>query len=270
MTDPTEFPELNALLDRFVSDARAALDGDLVGLYLQGSFAIGDADEHSDVDFLAITRRPVDEAAQERLQQMHADLFALPTAWAQHLEGSYATADQIRVVDPLRTPWLYLDNGASELVWNSHCNTAVVRWCLRESGVPLSGPPAGSLVEPVSQAVLVADLRLDIAECAAWAHTPDSRFASGMSEFKQQFLVQFMCRAHHATATGTVVSKRRASEWAIDELEPRWLRLIQSALDNRADPWGKVNRGADVELAAETLAFVAHSGDRMLTPGRGT
>jgi hypothetical protein len=39
------------------------------------------------------------------------------------------------LVDPSRTPFPFLDNGATELVWDNHCNTAVVRWTLRERGV---------------------------------------------------------------------------------------------------------------------------------------
>ena len=56
---PTRFPELNELLVELVERARAILAETFVGAYLQGSFAVGDADEHSDCDFLIpITTQP--------------------------------------------------------------------------------------------------------------------------------------------------------------------------------------------------------------------
>lgn len=53
--DPTCFPELNRLLTDLTGSVRSALGDHFIGAYLQGSFAIGDADEDSDVDFLVAT-----------------------------------------------------------------------------------------------------------------------------------------------------------------------------------------------------------------------
>jgi predicted nucleotidyltransferase len=256
---PTDFSELNELLDVFVLAVGNALFDNLVGVYLQGSFAVGGADVHSDVDFIVITHAEVDPAEQERLQAMHARLFELPTAWAQHLEGSYVSADRIRVVDPTRVPLLYLDNGAKTLEWDNHCNTGVVRWTLREHGVALAGPPAASLVDLVTPAQLAGDVQVAMFEGAAWAYTADGRFPSGMSGFKQQFLVQFYCRALHTLLVGTVTTKAQASAWACDALEPSWRPLIDRAVHDRPDPWQRVHRGAGEHLALETLAFVDYA-----------
>src|SRR5205823_11361190 len=48
---PTSYDELNAILEALVTSVQAVLGGSFVGAYLQGSFAVGDYDEHSDVDF---------------------------------------------------------------------------------------------------------------------------------------------------------------------------------------------------------------------------
>jgi predicted nucleotidyltransferase len=47
---PTQFSELNEVLDQLVGGARQALGDNFVGAYLVGSFALGDADIHSDWD----------------------------------------------------------------------------------------------------------------------------------------------------------------------------------------------------------------------------
>lgn len=256
---PTEFPELNKLLDIFVLAVGEVLLDNLVGVYLQGSFALGDADAHSDLDFIVITHQEVGPSEQERLQAMHTRLFGLPTTWAQHLEGSYVSADRIRVVDPTRVSLLYLDNGAKTLEWDNHCNTAVVRWTLREHGVALAGPPAASLVDLVTPAQLAADVLVTMFEGAAWAYTPDGRFPSGMSAFKQQFLVQLYCRALHTLLVGTVTTKAQASAWARDALEANWRTLIDRAVLDRPDPWQRVHRAAGENLAVETMAFVDYA-----------
>src|SRR5206468_2198321 len=48
MIAPTPFTELNDVLRIFVESVRAALADTFVGAYLQGSFVIGDFDQHSD------------------------------------------------------------------------------------------------------------------------------------------------------------------------------------------------------------------------------
>jgi hypothetical protein len=49
-----------------------------------------DADVHSDVDFIVVTREEVNGEQAVALQAMHQRIYALDTPWAQHLEGSYA------------------------------------------------------------------------------------------------------------------------------------------------------------------------------------
>jgi predicted nucleotidyltransferase len=97
---PTPFLDLNGVLDELVKGAQANLGENLVGAYLQGSFAVGDADVHSDVDFIVVTNDEVTAEQEAALQEVHRRLFALDVPWAQHLEGSYVTRELLRRVDP--------------------------------------------------------------------------------------------------------------------------------------------------------------------------
>ena len=51
---PTPLPQLNEALVELVTRASEILDENFIGAYLQGSFAIGDFDDQSDVDFLIV------------------------------------------------------------------------------------------------------------------------------------------------------------------------------------------------------------------------
>jgi hypothetical protein len=267
MAHPTPYRELNAVLEELVAGGQAVLRENFCGAYLQGSFAVGDADVHSDVDFVVVTHDELTDEQQAALQEMHARIYKADVPWAQHLEGSYVAKGRLRCVDPSRAPYFYLDNGATELVWDNHCNTAVVRWSLREYGVVLAGPDPAILVEPVSAAQLRAEVLQALPEYAAWAPAPTK--AGGMSRWKQPYLVLSFCRMLHTLVSGTVASKNAAGEWALGALDTEWASLIERALDDRPDPWLRVHQPAEPEIVERTLAFVEYAMDhvRRYDPG---
>ena len=63
MTNPTPYAELNTVLDELVTCVQAILADNFVAAYLQGSFAVGDFDKDSDVDFLIVTEEEITDAA---------------------------------------------------------------------------------------------------------------------------------------------------------------------------------------------------------------
>src|SRR5262249_11033450 len=147
---PTPYPALNAVLVDLVQGARAALADSFVGAYLQGSFAVGDADEHSDVDFLIATAGELPDAQVGELESMHQRIHdTAGTAWARHLEGSYVPLRVLRRHVPPGARLPYLDNGSRVIEQSDHDDTLVVRWVLREHGIVLSGPDPKALVDPV-------------------------------------------------------------------------------------------------------------------------
>jgi predicted nucleotidyltransferase len=236
---------------------RTILAENFCAAYLQGSFAVGDADVHSDVDFLVVTEDDVSSAQLSALQTMHKRIHALDVFWAQHLEGSYVPRKSLRRLDPSRPPYLYLDNGNSELIWDNHCNTEVVRWSLREHGVILAGPEPKSLVDAVSATQLRCEVLAMMREWAPWAREPTR--VGGMSQWKQTLLVLSYCRMLQTLAVGRVTSKREGGEWALETLDEEWAGLIRRALDDRPDPWQRVYLPADADQATRTLAFVDYA-----------
>jgi hypothetical protein len=261
---PTRFPELNGLLAQLVAGAREILGRNFVGAYLQGSFAVGDADEHSDVDFLVIIEGELTERQQRELERLQKQLFALPTQWAQHLEGSYVPREKVRHLDPERRPWFYFDNGSTEPAWDNHDNTAVVRWSLRERGVVLAGPAPMTLVDPVSADDLRADALWSLDEWEAWVPTLE-RWSARL----QPDSVLAYCRILHTATTGELTSKPQAAQWALGVVDDEWRGLIRESLADRPDPWPKVKRPADPERVARTKAFMGYVG-RVARTNAGT
>lgn len=249
MAPPTRFLELNRFLGAFVARAAEVLGTTFRGAYLHGSFALGAADEHSDVDFVVVSTDEPDARRVRELGELHRRLHAQWHPWARRLEGSYVHEETFRRVDPARRPFLFLEHGSDELVADPHCNTAAVPWTVREHGVPLAGPPPATLVEPVAPADLRREALATVADYADWAREAQ------MSAWKQAYLVVTLCRILYTLETGAVVSKPRAVEWALRSLEPRWHELVVRAAAERADVEGRARRAADPATAAATRAF---------------
>ena len=155
---PTPYSELNQVTPVLVSRVQGILDNAFVGAYLQGSFAIGDYDLHSDVDFIVVVDDELPGDLIGALQEMHDQIYQLDSEWAQHLEGSYFPREVLRHHSKQGMELWYLVHGARSLIRSDHCNTIVVRWVVREKGVTLEGPAPNTLVDPISDELLRADI----------------------------------------------------------------------------------------------------------------
>jgi predicted nucleotidyltransferase len=208
---PTPFDELNLVLKDLVSAARRILEGNFLGVYLQGSFAFGAGDLASDCDFLAVTRRPVTPDQELELRAFHDELATREGFWNRHLEGSYAPAAELKTLAGLGRDWLYIDHGWREMQWNEHCNSAVVRWILHEHGVALAGPPARELVDKLPNGVLRVEMLRQIptyiADLLGWI--------SFDIALAQRYAVVSLCRMWFTFETDEVTSKPDSIHWAL-------------------------------------------------------
>lgn len=114
---------------------------------------MGDFDEHSDVDFIVAIGNELTAGQIAGRQIVHERIHGLDCAWAQHLEGSYLPAALLRDYRHGGAALWYLDHGSQVLTRSNHCNTALVRWVVREQGVHLAGPPPKSLCHGRGHAV---------------------------------------------------------------------------------------------------------------------
>jgi Domain of unknown function (DUF4111)/Nucleotidyltransferase domain len=226
---PTEFPELNDVLRDLVASAREILGDSMAGAYLQGSFALGDADIDSDCDFLIPLERPVSEQQEHDLRGLHSDIPIRPGHWTRHLEGSYPPIGRLATLGGLGESWLYIDHGWREMQWSTHCNTEVVRWTLREHGVTLAGPDPQTFMDEISPDLLRSRMRRDVTTYL----TDLEGWVSLDIAWAQRYAVTTLCRIAFTAEHGTVASKRTALLWARTAFGPRWSPLIDAVLADR-------------------------------------
>jgi predicted nucleotidyltransferase len=253
---PTPDIELNWILRELVTSIQAILGDNFIGAYLQGSFALGDWDVYSDVDFIVAIQHEVCEADLAALQAMHARIYQLESHWALHLEGSYIPKEILRRADPAKTPLQFLDNTFWKLIPSDHDNTLVVRWVVRECGITLAGPQPRTLVDPVP----AGDLRQEVfSTMHTWAEQLFAEPSSQMnSRWHQPYAVLSYCRMLYTLHTGAVGSKLAAARWAQEALDSRWNDLIQRAVEERPYPSLRVRQPADAVDIKSTLGFIAY------------
>jgi hypothetical protein len=252
---PTQFPELNGLLHDFRESVISILEDSFVGGYLVGSFALGDADIHSDCDFLIVVRGPLTSSQEAPLRKLHRDIFSRPGHWTQHLEGSYPPENELRTLGGLGKRWLYIDNAHAEMEWSTHCNSLEHRWILREHGVTLAGPDPKELVDKVDPDAIRETMRELIhrflPDLEAWISLESIAWA-------QRYAVTTLCRMLYSIETGEIASKRASLIWARNRLDPTWTDLIQHAMDGRRSGWNP-NDCPSRERVQQTLAFAEHA-----------
>ena len=252
---PTPYAELNAVLLELVRCVQDVLNDEHVGAYLQGSFAVGDFDQHSDVDFVIATRHELANDAVAALQAIHERLFDLGPEWAKHLEGSYFPTTTLRDYRQGGTPLWYLDHGSRTLVRSDHCNTIVVRSILRDHGIVLVGPSPATLVDPIP----VGALRHEIGgTIRGWGRQILDQPDAYRNRFYQGYIVLSYCRMLHDLIEGRPGSKRAGAAWAKVQLDPAWAGLIDRAWACRPNPAVAVREPPDGADYDQTLEFVRY------------
>ncbi|WP_341924128.1 aminoglycoside adenylyltransferase domain-containing protein [Nocardioides psychrotolerans] len=254
---PASAQSLVGVLRELDSGARDALGDEVVSIHLVGSFATGDADEHSDVDVVVVTRTAPTPAAEAALTTLHAHLPDLGSSWAGRLEGSYAPVADLANPTTVGRRWLHVDDGSRVLERSAHDNTAHTRWVLRERALTVSGTPAHDLLPRVSRGMLFAEAVGEARQHAAMVEDDPASLADVRARTQ---VILGMCRLLHTAREGTVVGQRTAARWTLGLLPEQWHDLVLAALAHRADPRGHHSGDGDgdgdPEPARRTRAFV--------------
>lgn len=252
-------PAVAEIVEAVAKGASEILGAGLVGLYVRGSLATGDFEpERSDVDLLAVTERPLDDAAFAALAALHERLAASANPYGARLEIAYLPREAARRWRPgQRHPTL---GQREQLVWTEHgSNWLFERWTVRECGCTVLGPDPRELFDPVPPEALREAARARLHDWGGFARERDDpawRFP--LSE--QAYYVETICRTLHTLEHAVLASKLDARAWALATLPDPWRGLVERSRAWRSDP------GFDPAVAPEVQRFLlwaetAHGGD---------
>ena len=237
-----------------MSAVRTILDLRLVGVYLDGSIALGEFEaDRSDIDFVVVTEDEVRGPMLAGLQALHARLAAAEPRWGLELEGSYVPRAAIRAHDrrPAAHPYIDRHTGRLELVHHASGYWVIHRHVLREHGVALAGPEPSTLIDPVTPAQLRDAAAGTFREW--WRPMLDDPARLQHWGYRA-YAVLTMCRMLYTLSHGVIVSKRLAARWTQETLDSRWMRVIDDAL-----AWSSDRPPA----LAETLALIRYTSEQV-------
>lgn len=228
--------------------------GVVEGLYVVGSFALGDWHEgRSDIDIVAVTAEPATDQDADALATVH-DLLAGATDGAV-IDGPYLAWGDL-VVPPstgLHRPWsldgrLHHDSECFEI-------NPVTWYTLARYGVTVRGPQPDKLGIALDTEALIRFVTDNLR--SYWIgvanETRSAIAASGDSRTYDQGTFEWCTlgplRLHYTAFTGDVTSKRGAGEYGLQVTPDEFHQALRSALEIRA--------GASVTVDAALAARAA-------------
>ncbi|MCK9894149.1 DUF4111 domain-containing protein [Frankia sp. AgB32] len=239
--------------------ADEAAPGLVEGLYLIGSVPLNDFHSSvSDIDFVAVTRAPLDADALKILTRVHRGLAARHRR--PGLDGIYATWEDLSR-DPRTLPPGPRVHGA-RLVERSTAGRHPVAWQeVATHGLPLRGP-ARQAVDTWTDDAALRDytlLNLD----GYWRHWCRQREnvlsvqgLAALGSWAPAWVVLGVSRLRYALETGRITSKREAGQYARTNLDPRWRDIVDECLRIRLDQQHAGRAMTPWRRRREALAFV--------------
>jgi len=229
---------------QYLAVADRVLPRRIVGFYLVGSTALGAyRDGRSDIDFVAVLdRRLTDrELRRIRLAQLASNLRTGPRALAHGHVAMPGTVNGVYVAqDDLPLPVTTIRPVASHVAGSFHKGSAfdvnpVVWKELSERGVVLRGAPAEDLhLDPEPARLRAWNMDNLTRYWRTWAEAAVQGLRANSPWVSTGWVVAWGVlgapRLHHTIATGEIISKEAAGEYAFDTFDHRWHALIRDAL----------------------------------------
>lgn len=247
--------------DTFLSLADEALPARIEGLYLAGSVALGDfVQGQSDIDFIAVTTGALGRHELQALELTHEKLSErFPRPW---FSGVYVTwADLARDPSDVSVPGYH--EGRFSATGGFDANP--IQWLtLRTHPVAVRGParPAVWTDPGVVRAWTLANLR---SYWSSWVSRQQKLVGRGtmmLSDWAVTWGVLGIPRMHYTLATGGVISKSGAGEYALETFADQWRPIITEALQIRR---GGVRAAAyerhPLARRRDALEFMVHAID---------
>ena len=108
----TPYQDINDVLVQLSQEMRVLLSKNFVGLYLFGFLSYGDFNlGSSDIDLVAVVRKPLDAYELERIKQFHKKIGGLNIKWFDRLECSYTPLSMFTEILPPVEPRPYYGGG---------------------------------------------------------------------------------------------------------------------------------------------------------------
>ena len=248
--------DLSALLHEIARDFPALLENNLVGVYLWGSLTYEAFDERcSDVDGIVVTHSAIDDRAFAALERWFRSARKR-NPWTDRLDMRFVIDQE------------FLDKTSrccgfqfGKLARHGSDGNPLIWINIGQSGITLWGKQAKRVAPEVTDQCLndALLLELDYLKEDLATHAGDH---SDRAFKHNAYAVLTACRIFYTAYHRTLVSKERASGWAMEAFPEPWRTVITTAKENRIE--GKGLKTAKLEKEAMGLVRFVEAQTRSL------
>jgi streptomycin 3"-adenylyltransferase len=213
-----------------------SLGSQALGLYFDGSIAVGDFDPtRSDIDLVVVTDDPLSYSAATELSELHATFARSSPVWGEEIEVIYVSKGDLnqRAAENCNIH-RYVERGTAGLMrvgpldlgWLVHLRV------LSRQGVTIHGPDIRELVERIPDEALQRVAGFGVENwLGPYCVDPTSLQRPGSGAFA----VLTACRMMHTFRTGTVVPKMEAAQAMLQLVGVGFANVIHAAMSWRKD-----------------------------------
>lgn len=237
-------PDITALCEAFLQGLKAALGGNLYGVYLFGAVAFQDQCPLGDIDFHVIIKRGLNKEEKVALTHMHQALAQDYPPLGAELDGYYILLDEARRTSSPRHQ--LLENLRDES-WALHRQHILAGRCF-----VLHGPDPRQVYSLASWPEL---------EQALWG---ELQYVRENLDAYPAYCVLNLCRLMYSYSTRDVVlSKLASADWA-EAAFPEWGDLIDAA---RQSYYRRATTQDETRLKANTGSFLVFAERQIIDSG---
>jgi predicted nucleotidyltransferase len=229
-------PVARNAIEQLVAQIKGTLGDELVGIYFDGSLALGDFHAmRSDIDLVVVTRDFLTESAAAKLEAVHAVFARSVPTWGEEIEVIYVTGrdlDVRSVQDGTEHRYVergtggQLQTGALRLGWLIHLRV------LSRNGITITGRDIRGLVADVEDETLRRAAAIGALDrLRLYQDNPGLLERPGA----RAFAVLTACRMLYTFRTGNVVPKMEAANATLQHVDASAGHTIQAAMSWRKD-----------------------------------
>ncbi|CAM3427989.1 aminoglycoside adenylyltransferase domain-containing protein [Paenibacillus lupini] len=204
--------------------------------HLFGSVSIGAFQEGlSDLDFVAVTSRPLREREVQVLEQIHRDLEQkIPTI---SLDGRYVVREDIERLAYKDCPYYYFNSGKLVGIDRFHKNS-IDAYQLKQYGIPILGKDPRTYDYTVDWDLLAQNMKRNIEQYWMNWKRKVERFPASLGMLYKGWMIEWgvlgVSRIYYSIREQDMISKTGAGEYALQHVPTRWHRIIQESIQLRS------------------------------------
>lgn len=211
--------------------ARTSFANAVHGVYLIGSLSLGAYEEQtSDIDFLTVLTRELNEVEREELGEVHTCLQAKHRI-ASKMDGMYVCLSDLGRQNEEMRPYCYTHEGEfrSAGYWDIN---HVTWWLLKHRAINITGPESATLPFQVTEEDLLATMSYNLN--GYWSRRIREMEQLDLDAMPERLVrmetadaVLTLCRITYTLREREVISKLAALHDALRSAEPRWHPLLR-------------------------------------------